>query len=76
MSELSERVRDAWRIIQTDGEGHLNGVVIADEIATLEAEVLAAQRLCEIYFDIAAGVVGEDTVRRLRDVKLEGGEDE
>jgi len=36
----------------------------------LELEKEAAEKLCEIYFNIAAGVLGEDVVRKLRDKQL------
>ena len=34
----------------------------------------AAQKLCEIYFNIAAEAIGEDAVRAKRDAALKGGE--
>jgi hypothetical protein len=37
---------------------------------THRKELAAAQKVCEIYFNIAAEVIGEDEVRRRRDAKL------
>jgi hypothetical protein len=38
----------------------------------LQAENGAAQKLCEIYFTIAANAIGEDEVRNQRDQSLQG----
>ena len=37
-----------------------------------EAENKAAQKLCEIYFNIAANAIGEDEVRKQREQALKG----
>lgn len=36
----------------------------------LAKQFVAAEKLCELYFNIAAEVLGEDEVRRRRDSKL------
>jgi hypothetical protein len=36
-----------------------------------EKQLLAAQTLCKIYFDIASELVGEDKVRAIRDSKID-----
>lgn len=35
-----------------------------------QTTIEAAEHLCKIYFDIAAKIIGEDEVRRLRDEKI------
>ena len=42
------------------------------EYNTLQAQLTAAQKLCEIYFNIAAEAIGEDVVRAKRDAALKG----
>ena len=39
-------------------------------IQKLQNEVLAAERLSKIYFQIAADAIGEDAVRRIRDYEI------
>lgn len=34
-------------------------------------ELKAAERLCKIYFDIAAEILGEDEVRKRRDAAID-----
>lgn len=45
-------------------------VVMADRLADLSRTRAACEKLCRIYFDIAAKAVGEDEVRRQRDEAL------
>ena len=44
---------------------------VAEVAARLAPTMAAAERLCRIYFEIAAAAIGEDEVRRQRDQRLE-----
>lgn len=43
---------------------------LVDLVEQLQSELAAAQKLCEIYFNVAAAAVGEDAVREARDSEI------
>lgn len=40
------------------------------ELASKDECLKSSEKLCKIYFDIAAGIIGDDAVRKIRDEKL------
>ena len=60
--------------LHKDIESGLVMIVETKHYDQLQAEIEAAQKLCEIYFAIAANAIGEDEVRNQRQQALKGGE--
>ena len=48
-----------------------NVAAVLEALATAQTHIDAAQRLCEIYFNIAAKAIGEDAVRTQRDAMID-----
>lgn len=57
-----------------------SGIILADRQASdiihivqadMKAKIAESERLCEIYFDIASNLIGENSVRRIRDKAIE-----
>lgn len=59
-----EVVDHAWREMQEEGAPTDTLLSVAHQLAR---ELIAAERLCEIYFAIAASHLGEEEVRTRRD---------
>ena len=52
--------------------GFTSAKEVVDEVEqalsdNLQSKVIEAEHLCEIYFNIASSLIGEDEVRRIRD---------
>lgn len=55
----------------TEGDDEISPEVAAERVWDFkEKQLIAAQRLCKIYFALAAETIGEDEVRRKRDEAL------
>lgn len=63
-SDAKEIVDHAWREMQDEGAPSDTLLSIAHQLAR---ELVAAERLCEIYFTIATSQLSEEEVRNRRD---------
>ena len=66
-SDAKEIVDHAWREIQDEGAPTDTLLSVAHQLAY---ELIAAERLCKIYFTIAVSQLGEEEVRNRRDFMI------